>query len=235
MAIAPAAIWIATSADAFYFGVAAVSVATLVLAVDRAGPRADRLAVAGGVGVGICLMLSYGLVLIVILPALVAWRAERMRVLVLAAAGAAAVLAVFALLGFWWPIGLLATREQYDRLHVWRPWWYFVVANLSAWALALGPAIAVGLSRLRDRSVAVLVGAAVLAAALADLSGLSEGEVERIWLPFTVWVLVAGSGLWTDPPTPGPRRPVAERRVQGWLALQVASAVVLVSLVRTQW
>lgn len=233
VAIAPAAIWIATSADAFYLGVAAVSVTTLVLAVNRTGRRADRLAVLGGIGLGACLMLSYGLVLVMVLPALVGWRARRMRPLVLAGAAAAGVLGVFALLGFWWPIGLLATREQYDRLHVWRPWWYFVVANLSAWAIALGPAIAVALCRLRDRSVMVLVGAAVLAAALADLSGLSEGEVERIWLPFTVWVLAAGAALWTN--SPPHARPVAERHVQGWLALQAATAIALVSLVRTQW
>ena len=235
VAIAPAAIWIATSADAFYLGVAAVSVATLVMAINRTGRRSDQLALAGGIGFGACLMLSYGLVLIIVIPALVARRARRLRPLVLAAAGAAGVLGAFALLGFWWPVGLLATREQYDRLHVWRPWWYFVVANLSAWALALGPAIAVALSRLRDRSVALLVGGAVLAAVVADLSGLSEGEVERIWLPFTVWVLAAGTALWPDTRTPTGSRVVAERPVQGWLALQAVSAIALVSLVRTQW
>ncbi len=235
VAIAPAAIWIATSADAFYLGVSAVALATLVMAVNRTGRGSDRLAVAGGIGLGVCLMLSYGLVLIVVIPVLVAWRARRFRALVLAGVAAAAVLGAFALLGFWWPVGLLATRKQYNRLHVWRPWWYFVVANLSAWALALGPAIAVALSRLRDRSVAVPVGGAVLAVVVADLSGLSEGEVERIWLPFTVWVLAAGAALWPDSPAPTGSRLVAGRRIQGWLTLQAVSAIALVSLVRTQW
>jgi methylthioxylose transferase len=235
VAVAPAAIWIATSADAFYLGAAAVSVATLVLAINGTGRRADRLALAGGIGLGVCLMLSYGLVLIAVIPALVAWQARRYRPLVLAGLAAAAVLSAFAILGFWWPVGLLATREQYNRLHVWRPWWYFVFADLSAWALALGPAIAVAFTRLRDRSIAVLVGGAVVAAAVADLSGLSEGEVERIWLPFTVWVLAAGSALWAHAAPTARQGSATARRAQGWLAVQAAVAISVVSLVRTQW
>ena len=57
-------------------------------------------------------------------------------------------LAAFGLTGFWWPAGLLATRHQYGVLRVSRPYWYFVLADLSAWALALGPAMAVALVRL---------------------------------------------------------------------------------------
>ena len=44
----------------------------------------------------------------------------------------------------------------------------------------------------------LLVGGGLLAALAADVSGLSSGEVERIWLPFTIWVLPAGAALWTS-------------------------------------
>ncbi|NJP34358.1 hypothetical protein [Micromonospora thermarum] len=41
----------------------------------------------------------------------------------------------------------------------------------------------------------VLPVTAALAIVAADLSGLSKAEVERIWLPFTVWLLVATTHL----------------------------------------
>jgi hypothetical protein len=77
---------------------------------------------------------------------------------------------------------------------------------------------------MRDRRIASLVLGGVAAAAIANVSGLSEGEVERIWLPFGLWVLPAGAAL-------------AARRggARPWLLLQVASAVAIVSQVRTQW
>ncbi|MEU8157131.1 hypothetical protein AB0B94_26015 [Micromonospora sp. NPDC048986] len=75
-------------------------------------------------------------------------------------------------------------------------------AGMSAWLDALrgaGPAVLLPL-------------AAVLAVVAADLSGLSKAEVERIWLPFVVWLLVAAAHL-----------PPAAQRL--WLAGQVATAL----------
>jgi hypothetical protein len=67
------------------------------------------------------------------------------------------------------------------------------------------------------------VGGALTAIAIAALSGMSKGEVERIWLPFTVWVLPAGAAFTT-------------RRLAGrWLALQVAFTIGLQTLVRSPW
>ena len=230
LVLAPAAVWIATSADALFLGVTAWAVALLVLAIRREGRGSDRLALAAGVAFGLGLMLSYGLVLVAIIPLGMAFLTRRWRPCAVAAAGAVGVLGVFCLLGFSWIGGLLATRHQYDVLDLQRPYRYFVVNNLSAWALALGPATAVALGRLRDRRLWLLVGGGVAAALVADLSGLSEGEVERIWLPFTIWVLLAGAVLAGD-------RSVEPRwrATQGWLTLQAVSAIVLVSLVTTQW
>ena len=228
--LAPAAIWVATSADALFLGVATWGVTLVVLAIRRQGRRSDVLAVAGGVVLGAGLVLSYGLVLVAAVPVVVAIAARRARPVALAALGAAAVLAVFAGFGFWWLAGLLATKHQYDILDLQRPYRYFVVNNLSAWALALGPATAVALTRLRDRRLWLLVGGGAAAALAADVTGLSEGEVERIWLPFTIWVLLAGAALVGGPPD-APRW----RAAQGWLAVQAASAIVLVALVTTQW
>ena len=56
---------------------------------------------------------------------------------------------------------------------------------------------------------------------VAALSGLSKGEVERIWLPFAPWILVAGASLDGDRATARP-----------WLALQAAACLVLQFTIR---
>jgi hypothetical protein len=73
---------------------------------------------------------------------------------------------------------------------------------------------------LRGRAVVVLPLAAFAAVLVADLSGLSKAEVERIWLPFAVW-LPAGAVL-----LPHPRR---------WLAAQAATALLVNHLMLTGW
>jgi hypothetical protein len=98
-----------------------------------------------------------------------------------------------------------------------------LLVDAACFAIALGPAIAVALARLRDRRAWLLVGAALLAVAAAAFSGMSKGEVERIWLPFAAWVLPAGIALGLD-----------ARRSQ-WLALQVVFTIGLQTLVRSPW
>jgi methylthioxylose transferase len=56
--------------------------------------------------------------------------------------------------------------------------------------------------------------------AAADVSGLSKAEVERIWLPFAVWLLVAVARL-----------PAGDRR--WWLAGQGVTALAVNHLLWT--
>jgi hypothetical protein len=57
------------------------------------------------------------------------------------------------------------------------------------------------------------------------MSGMSKGEVERIWLPLAVWLLPAGAAL-----------AVGRRRSAGaWLGMQAATAIVVTSVVRIPW
>jgi len=224
VAVAPIAIWIATSADAFYAGVSAWAVALVVLAIGRAGRRAFAYALAGGLLFGVTAFLSYGLVLLAIIPFTVAWKRGRFAPLFVAAAAAAAVFAAFALAGFWWFDGLAATRERYFAgVASRRPYREFLLVNAACLVIALGPAIVVALGRLRDRRVWLLVGSALVAIGLAALSGMSKGEVERIWLPFSIWVLPAAAVLGL-----GPRR-------APWLASQIAFTIFLQTLVRSPW
>ena len=223
--LAPAAVaW--TSGDPFFAGVSAWAVTALIAATGRAGRRRDGLAVAGGALFACTAFLSYGLVLLAIVPVTIGvWR-RRYRALVIAAAVAAAiVLAVWVGTGFAWWEGLVATRERYfagagGR----RSYGYFLVGNLAAFAIAVGPATAVALTRLRRQPLAVLVAAAVAVVMIADVSGMSKAEVERIWLPFVPWVMAAGAVVATR-----------QWSTRAWLALQGSGALVLAVAIRSPW
>jgi hypothetical protein len=223
LAFAPIALWIATSADALFAGVAAWGVTLSILATGRRDRRGDLLAIAGGLLLGASIFLSYGLVLLWIVPVVVAGARRHPRTLVLAGLSVTAVVAAFGLFGFWWWRGLSAGLHAYfvrdPRVG---PNLFFVVSNLAAFSLALGPAAAAGLARLRDRRLWLLAGGALVAVLVADVSGLSKGEVERIWLPFAPWVLVAAAAVRTD-----------ARRA--WLGAQALTALALQVGIRTPW
>ena len=226
LVIAPTAIWLTTSADALYMGVSAWGAALVIVATGRRDRAGDLSAVCGGVLLAVAAFCSYGLVLVALVPIAVGVSRRRIRPLLVALAGSVLVTGVFAVAGFWWFAGLEATRARYDAgIAASRPYAAFVVIDLAAFALALGAATAVAFGRLRDRALWLLVGAALAAVVLADLSGMSKGEVERIWLPFTPWLLVANVALTRS----GRARP------SGWLALQAGTAIVIESLVHTPW
>ncbi len=225
--LAPGAIWVATTADALFAGVSAWAAALVVLALHRSGRSARLLAGAGGVGFGLAAHLSYGVVLVGLVPLAVAVARRRPGPIVLAGLGAAAVTAGFTVAGFWWLDGLGTTSREYaESVARTRPYGYFLLANLAALGVALGPATAVALGRLRDRRAWLLVGAGLAACVVANVSGGSKGEVERIWLPFAVWILPAGAALAVADGRSTSRR---------WLALQVVFAVLVQVAVRSRW
>jgi hypothetical protein len=224
VAAAPLAIWIATSADALYAGVGAWAVTLVILASSCDDRRGDVLALGGGLLFGVLAFLSYGLVLLACIPLVVAWSRRRVRPIVLAAIGASVVLAAFALAGFWWFAGLAATRARYHAgVASRRPYDVFLLVNAACLAIATGPAIAVALARTRDRRLWAILGGALVAIVIATVSGMSKGEVERIWLPFSIWLLPAGAVF------------AMRRRWSAWLGLQLAFAIGVQTLVRSPW
>jgi MFS family permease len=223
LALAPAAVTVASSGDAFFTGVGAWAVALVVLATGRRDRRGDVLAIGGGVLFGITALLSYGLVLLGAIPLAVAAARRRPRPVALAGAGAIVVPLAFLAAGFRWFDGLAATRVEYAQsVARFRPYPYFLIANLATFGIVVGPAAVAGLARLRDRGTWLLAGGALAAVAAADLSGMSKAEVERIWLPFVPWVLLATSAL-----------PASRRR--RWLFANVALALVLELAVVQPW
>lgn len=225
--LAPAAIWIATSPDAMFMGVIAWAVALGAVAVTTEGSVSRLAAIGSGLLAGAALSLSYGSMLLLgPLWALAVWTLLRRRAepLVWAAAGFAIIPALFAAAGFDWVAGFTATREHYrsgvaDR----RPLTYFVVANVAVIAAVIGPAAVAGITRLRHRPTWWLVGGAVAGITVANFSGMSKGEVERIWLPAVPFLLLACTVFGTR----------AERR--GWLGAQLALGIVAQLVLRSPW
>ncbi|HVL82811.1 MAG TPA: hypothetical protein VM367_00740 [Pseudonocardia sp.] len=225
----PGAVWVGVSADGLFAAVLAWGVALLTVGTRGRGPRGDLAAASGGVLLGFALYLSYGLVLGGLVPLAVLAATRSLRAAALGTAGVLAVVATFTVAGFWWFDGFGHLRVVYAAsAAAGRPYGYFVWANLAAVAFALGPAALAALRRAAaaprtlPRPALLLALAGVAAIALADLSGLSKAEVERIWLPFVVWVVVACATL--------PRA-----HVRGWLAAQAGLALAVNHLLLTVW
>jgi hypothetical protein len=229
VALFPGAIWVGVSADGLFAGVTATGLALLAYGVVR---RSAPAAVAAGALLTGGAYLSYGLTLLAVLAGAVVLAAPApRRTMWWAVGGAAVVVAAFTLAGFDWLSGYhLVTRRYYQGLAAHRPYAYWVWADLAVLAVAAGPATAVILRRATQRVSLRPVGrgiwmlplAAAVAILAADLSGYSKAEVERIWLPFTVW-LTAGAAL-----LPAPSR-------RGWLIAQAVVALAVNHIVLTVW
>ncbi|MEV1025683.1 hypothetical protein [Streptomyces sp. NPDC050264] len=235
LVLAPAAVWMGASADAYFAAVAAWAVALLALAVTG---RSVVWAAGAGLLSGLTCYLSYGLTLMALVGAAVlllgARRVrERPVALALLLAGFAVVPTAFTLAGFnWWEAYRLLTTRYYQGAGGVRPYGYWVWANLACTVLIVGPATVAGLRRAGTRllprprptgprtRLALLVVAALAALLIADLSGMSKAETERIWLPFAVWLLASGALL------PRPR---------AWLTAQVVLALAINHLLLTGW
>ena len=234
VAVAPTAIWVAVSADGYFAGVAAWGITLLAVAVHRAVRFPTLVAAGAGLLLGWGVFLSYGLILLG-LPALAVlvsapdWRAV-LRVLGPATLAAVAVALTFAVAGFYWFDGYTLVQQRYwQGIAKDRPFRYWGWANLACVVCAIGLGSVAGISRvfdpaaIRRRSGFHLLLLAMLAAIVcADLSMLSKAEVERIWLPFTVWLTAAPALL-----------PVRSHRA--WLALNAAGALLVNTVMVTHW
>jgi hypothetical protein len=236
LAVGPAAIWVAVSADGMFAAVAAWGLCCLAVSATSTGFKT----VAGwgtlaGLLLGYCVMLSYGLPLLGVLAVAVLLAAGNFRPLPWAVLSASAVVIAFALAGFaWWEAFPVLRERYYDGIASRRPTIYWIWGNVAALCFSAGPmagsAVAVTLGRGRrlrevleaERPLVLLAGAAVISLALADASGMSKAEVERIWLPFVPWLLVGCALL--------------PQRWQRWgLLVQAGVALVVQHLLFTGW
>ena len=68
------------------------------------------------------------------------------------------------------------------------------------------------------------------AAAVATASQFSKGEVERIWLLFFPWVMLAAAPLAEQSSTT-----TRALRLRAWLTIQAAAAIVLQASLLSKW
>jgi hypothetical protein len=221
LVFAPAAVWQAVSADAMFAAVAAWGLAALALVATR---RSVAWSVVAGLLLGVCALLSYGLLLLGILALTVLALGRSWRPLPVAAGVALAVLLAFAALGFSYLDALPVLRERYlEGVGGRRPASYWTWGGLAALAFSAGPLAGAGLAQLRStRPVAALAAAGFACVLVADATQMSKAEVERIWLPFVPWILL-GCAL------------LPERWRRRGIALQLVVALAVQHLLRTGW
>ncbi|MGP4114063.1 hypothetical protein ACTWP5_24535 [Streptomyces sp. 4N509B] len=241
LVLAPAAVWLATSADGYFAAVAAWALTLLTLAATRAIRRPRLTALTSGLLFGLLLHLSYGMILIGIIALTILLLTRTWRPLPLALLGITAVTLTFTTAGFWWYDGYTTLVDRYHAGAAGsRPYGYFVWANLAAQVLTAGLATVAALRRTAvalpgavrgaleparpraDGALVLLVAGAALAVLVADLSGMSKAETERIWLPFLVWLLPATALL-------------PHHHARHWLAAQAALALTVNHLWLTRW
>ncbi len=246
LVVAPYALWMMTSADAFYSALGAWGVAFVALGVRRDGRGAAWLGALGGLLLATLLHMTYGGAIYLVLPTVLVvagWALRRHGSL---GAGTSAtvfgavvmaglVTTMWFAAGFWWFDGAEATRHEYwEGTAQFRIWNYFIFANLVIALFAVGPASFVGLTKLRDRRLWLLVGGALAALMIANLSQLSKAETERIWLLFYPWLVIAGAALVSKFEF---RRLTlsANTLFAGWIAVQAVSAILLQASLVSKW
>ncbi|MGW8564833.1 hypothetical protein [Isoptericola sp. NPDC055881] len=228
--LAPAALWVATSADALFAAVLAWGVAALAVASTTARPGVRWTAAVGaGVLLGACPFLSYGLLHMGVVALVVPFVTRRWAPTVVAGAVVLATVLAWGAAGLWLWDGLAATHEQWGAgSGTGRPYLYFLLADVVLLAVLVGPAGTAGLlgARRLDPATRALVLVAVASALLGAVLGFERGEVERIWLPLACWVAPAAATL-VDPAR------LASWR--WWCGAQGLAAIALATVLRSPW
>ena len=204
LVLAPAAIWESVSGDAVFATVSTWGLCALAFAATARGwRRITGWSLLAGLLLGYTVFLSYGLVLIAIAALAILVLARSWRPVPIVLSVVAAITLAFAAGGFaWWRAYPVLSQRYFDGIASMRPYPYWVWADFACLAISAGPVvgsvIAIALVRVWSwrsepaelRPIILLVLAAVAMVLLADVSGMSKAEVERIWLPFIPWLLV---------------------------------------------
>lgn len=162
LATAPAAIWLAVSADAVFAAVGTWAIAALSAAVAvrsrldggrravtsriRAGWPAVSWSAVSGLMLGVGTSMNYGFPLLGAVVLAVFAVARSIRLLPWVIGGALLVVVIFTVAGFfWWEAYPVLNQRYWDGFASSRPPTYWMWANLAALICATGPGIGAGL------------------------------------------------------------------------------------------
>lgn len=188
----PALILFGVSSPDAVFALAGVLSAALLV------NERSSLAAVGCVALAAATMLSWLSFALAAWAVLVVWRRFGLRRATAIAAGCAlaciAAQATLAATTGWDPIGSLrATKAVYDTgISSIRPYWFWVFGSPTAFLAMMGIPIAGGWLVACVRGSAPALALATIIA-LSALVGLTEAEVERIWLPYVPIACVAAA------------------------------------------
>jgi hypothetical protein len=236
LVLAPAAIWEAVSGDAVFAAVSAWGLCALAFAATAKGwRRVAAWSVLAGLLLGYTVFLSYGLVLLAILALAVLLIARSWRPIPIVLVVVLLIVLAFALSGFeWWRAYPVLVDRYYAGIASIRPYSYWIWGDLGGLIISAGPVIgssvAASIWAARSfrtqptdlRPVILLTLASLAIILIADVSGMSKAEVERIWLPFIPWLLVGTAML-------------PARWIRIVLALQLAVALTVQHLLHIVW
>ncbi len=244
-----------TSADGYFAAVAAWFVALVALAATaRTIRRSCTAAFGAGLVFGLICYLSYGLTLFAVIGAgvLVLGR-RRLRALPFLIAGTAVVPLAFTLVGFdWWEAYHPLVERYYQGAGGFRPYGYWVWANLACTVLVVGPATVAGLRRIaalvvRERARLLPIRARTRSLSVAvETTPRHTSEVRLALLVLLALgaLLVAGLSGMSKAETERIWLPFAVwllaagallPRPRAWLAAQAALALLLNHLLLTGW
>jgi hypothetical protein len=234
LVLAPYAVWVAVSLDAVTMTLCAGAVTCGVVASEPG--RSGWWGAAGGLLLGLAALFSYSAGWLGVSVILVYFVRRRPLLNVVTGTAALIPLALVRIAGFVWTDGLTAAQADFSRrIGPNRSWLLWVGLDLFVLLLAAGPAIIPAARKLRRTPGWPFLVGAGLAVAFALLSGLSRGEVERSWLPFYPWLLVAAIAPERRPtpaePGAADSAPTPVLLVSGG----ALTAIMIETVVRTAW
>lgn len=227
--LAPYAVWLAVSLDAVPLSLCAAALACGVVGSEPR--RSPWWAAAAGILLGCGALFSYSAAWLGTSILVVYFVRRRPLLNVVSGVASLVPLALAHVAGFVWLDGLTAAQADFSiRIEPHRSWVLWIFLDLLLVLIAAGPSMAAAARKARRTPGWPFTVGAALAVAFAIGSGLSRGEVERSFLPFFPWLLVAAvapePGADTRLPAPTPLLLVGAG---------AASAVVIEAVLRTPW
>jgi methylthioxylose transferase len=231
LVLAPYAVWVAVSMDAVTAALGAAVVAAGAVGSEWGRRWWANLgwAALAGVLLGVAALFSYAAPWLAVSVMCLYFVRRRPLLNVVSAAATLLPLVLAHAAGFGWTDGLAAARrDMLERLGPTHFPWAWAILWLALPVLCCGPALVASARKVRlTPAWPYLVGAAG-GIVFAVLAGLARGELERSWLPFFPWLLVAAAA----PEQRGGEPPASLL----WLAVPGAlTAVIIEAVLASPW